>query len=93
MPDDEAVKTATLDDLKKDAELLKEREPILVTEAGQPIGFFRPLPSPDESIPLDVRRELFAKAAEKIRRQLDAKGITEEQVERDIAALFEHDRS
>ena len=92
MPDDEAVKTATLDELKNDAALRRESEPILVTEAGEPIGFFRPLPSPDESIPLEVRRERFAKAAEKIRRQLDAKGITQEQVERDIAALFEHDR-
>jgi hypothetical protein len=93
MPDDEAVKTATLDDLKKDSDLRKHSEPILVTEDGRAIGLFRPLPFPDESIPIEVRRELFAKAAEKIRQQLRENGFTEEQVERDIAALFEDDRS
>ena len=49
-------------------------------------------PEPDQSIPLDVRRELFKAASAKVRRQLDEKGISEEQVDRDIAALFEDDR-
>lgn len=86
------MKTATLDELQKDAGLLKEAGPILVTKEGQPIGFFRPLPAPDESIPIEARRELFKKASEKVRRQLDEKGITEEQVDTDIAVLFEDDR-
>jgi hypothetical protein len=86
------VKTATLEQLRHDEELLKQREPILVTREGKAIGFFRPLPDPGQSIPIEVRRELFKKASEKIRRQLDEKRITEEQVDSDIAALFEDDR-
>ena len=86
------MKTATLDELQSNSDLLKEVGPILVTRAGHPIGFFSPLPMPDESLSMAARRELFKKASEKIRRQLDAKGITEEQVDIDVAALFEDDR-
>lgn len=92
MPDDEAVKTATLDELKEGGELLKQKGPILVTKEGKAIGFFRPLPDPDESIPLEIRRQLFKKASDKIRQQLDAQGISEEQVDRDIAAFYEDNR-
>jgi hypothetical protein len=86
------MRTATFDELGKGGELVTQREPILVLQQGRPIGYFRALPDPDESIPIEVRRELFAKVSEKIRRQLDEKGISEEQIDADIAAL-DHDRS
>jgi len=86
------MRTATFDELGKGGELVKQREPVLVLLQGLPIGYFRALPDPDESIPIEVRRELFAKASEKIRRQLDEMGISEEQIDADIAAL-DHDRS
>ncbi len=89
---DGPVRTATFDELGKGGELVTQREPVLVLQQGRPVGYFRALPDPDESIPMDVRRELFAKASEKIRRKLDEQGITEEQVDADIAAL-DHDRS
>ncbi len=89
---DDPVKSATFQELDKDGELLRQTEPILVLKQGHPVGYFRALPDPDESIPMDVRRVLFAKASEKIRRTLGEKGITEEQVDADIAAL-DHDRS
>lgn len=85
------MRTATFDELGQGGELVKQREPILVLQKGHPVGYFRALPDPDDSIPMDVRRELFAKASEKIRRKLDEQGITEEQVDADIAAL-DHDR-
>ncbi len=85
------MKTITLPELK-DSKLLKESGPILVTQEGRPLGYFTPLSWPDESIPLEERRRLFKKASEKIRRELDRKGITEEQVDRDIATLFEDNR-
>ncbi|MEO6325245.1 MAG: hypothetical protein ABIT01_04590 [Thermoanaerobaculia bacterium] len=86
------MKTATLDELQKNSALLKEVGPILVTKEGHPIGFFRPLLAPDESLSIQARRELFKKASDKVRRLLNEKGITEEQVDTDIAALFEDDR-
>jgi hypothetical protein len=46
------------------------------------------LPDPDESIPLEKRRELYLERGRALRARLQAKGITEEQIERDIAALF-----
>ncbi len=85
------MRTATFDQLAKGGNLVKQSEPILVLQQGHPVGYFRALPDPDESIAIEVRRELFVAASEKIRRQLDQKGITEEQVDADIAALY-HDR-
>jgi len=88
---DDPVKSATFQELDEDGELVRETEPILVLKQGHPVGYFRALLDPDESIPMEVRKELFARASEKIRRTLDEKGITEEQVDVDIAAL-DHDR-
>ena len=89
MADDVPVKTATVDDLRKDGELVKRGEPFVVKDGGWTIGVFHPypFPLPDESIPLDARRELSKKTGDEIRRQLAQQGITEEQIEQDIAAL------
>ncbi len=86
------MRTATLDELKEHRELLTRPETILVKDGKKTLGYFHPLPDPDESIPLEVRRQRFLAGAEELRRQLHEKGITEEQIERDIAGLFEDDR-
>jgi antitoxin (DNA-binding transcriptional repressor) of toxin-antitoxin stability system len=82
------MKTVTLGQLRmRVARMSRTGEPVLVTERGKPLGVFRPLPVPDESIPLETRRKLYRKTSAKIARQMDAKGVTEEQLQRDFEAL------
>lgn len=82
------MKTATLDELKTNVKLLQGAEPIVLKHAGKTLGMLHPLPDPDESIPLKARRRLYLRRTAALRRDLAKKGITEEQIERDIAALF-----
>lgn len=87
------MKTVTLSQLKSQArKTSRGGEAVLVTERGKPLGVFRPLPYPDQSIPLDERRRLYLKTSRKLARQMDAKGITEEQLQRDFEALRKNRR-
>lgn len=86
------MKTATLDELRSDDELLKHGEPILLKDGDRTLGLLQPFPDPDESIPLERRRERFLKLGRALRERLAARGITEEQIDRDIAALFDDRR-
>ncbi|MBK9064029.1 MAG: hypothetical protein IPL89_12670 [Acidobacteria bacterium] len=87
------MKTVTLSQLRSRArKTSRSGEAVLVTERGKPLGVFRPLPYPDQSIPLDERRKLYLKTSRKLARQLDAKGITEEQLQRDFEALRKNRR-
>jgi hypothetical protein len=82
------MKTITLRQLKLRAAKVSQRaEALLVIDRGKPLGVFRPLPGPDQSIPLEERRKLYRKTSARLARQMDAKGITEEQVQRDFEAL------
>jgi hypothetical protein len=84
MPEDEAMKTATLDELKQGGELLKHSEPILLTEEGQTVAVVYSLAEP-EKLPMDVRREVFLEFSSWLGRELDARGISEEEILRDFA--------
>jgi hypothetical protein len=87
------MKTVTLSQLRSQArKTSRGAEAVLVTERGKPLGVFRPLPYPDQTIPLDERRKLYLKTSRKLARQMDAKGITEEQLQRDFEALRKNRR-
>lgn len=87
------MKTVTLSQFSRRARKGSRRaEAVLVTEGGKPLGVFRPLPSPDQTIPLEERRKLYLKTSRKLARQMDAKGITEEQLQRDFEALRKNRR-
>ncbi len=55
-------------------------ERILVTRHGKNAAILFPLSDP-KKIPLDLRRKLFRELTDDIARQLDAKGVTDEDVE------------
>ena len=57
------MRTATFDELGKGGELVKQREPILILQQGLPIGYFRALPDPDESIPIAADTMVIMSAA------------------------------
>jgi len=88
-----ALKTATLQQLRnRPGELFRGAESILITRRGKVIGYVQPWPGMDERIPLAVRRRTFKTSVAKTARQLAAKGVTEEQIERDIEALRKNRR-
>lgn len=87
------MRSATLHELRSQpAKLFRGSESILITSRGKVIGCVQPWPGLDESIPLDVRRKAFKKSVAKTARQLATKGITDEQVESDIAAFRKNRR-
>ena len=79
------MKTATIREFRSNvAKLIDSDESVLVTKHGKPAAVLYPLRDPSK-IPLEVRRKLYLALTEDIAKQLDAKGITEEDIERDFA--------
>jgi hypothetical protein len=64
--------------------MFRSDEVILVTRDGSPAGFFLPWGHPD--LPIEVRREVFQRLAEQIGTQLEARGVSEQEVREDFAA-------
>ena len=58
--------------------LLRSKDPILVTRRGRVAGVFFPCPA--ESMPIELKRELFHVLSEAIARQLRKKGLSEEEI-------------
>jgi len=65
------------------AELLDSDEPILVTRHGKNAAVLYPLHDPSK-IPIEVRRRLFRDITEEIGKQLDAEGVTDEDIAREF---------
>ena len=55
--------------------LLRSKDPVLVTRRGKLAGVFLPLK--DDSLPPDMRRELFSLLSSEIARQFSKSGPTE----------------
>jgi hypothetical protein len=64
--------------------LLRSRDPILVTRRGRLAGVF--FPQPDSSLPIELKRELFATLAADVARQIKRRGLTQKEVLEDFAA-------
>lgn len=66
------------------SEMFRSDDVILVTRDGAPAGFFLPWDTPE--LPLEVRREVFLRLSKQIGAELDAKGVSEQEVLSDFAA-------
>jgi hypothetical protein len=55
--------------------LLRSRDPILVTRRGRLAGVF--FPQPEASLPIELKRELFATLSAAVARQLKRRGLSE----------------
>jgi prevent-host-death family protein len=78
------MKTATIREFRSNiAELLAGEESVLVTKHGKPAAVVYPLGNP-KKLPLEIRRKLYLAMAGEIAKQLDAKGVSEEQIEREF---------
>jgi prevent-host-death family protein len=81
------MKTTTIREFRKDvSELLRRKDAVLVTRHGKPAGVLYPLSDP-RKLPMKVRRKLYLELSAGIARQLDAQGITEEQVQSGFEAF------
>jgi len=63
--------------------LLRSTDPVLVTRRGRLAGIF--LPWKENSLPIDLRRELFSMLTSAVARQIKLKGLTEEDILQDFA--------
>jgi prevent-host-death family protein len=78
------MKTATIREFRSNiAELLAGEESVLVTKHGKPAAVVYPLGNP-KKLPLEIRRKLYLAMAGEIAEQLDTKGVSEEQIEREF---------
>ena len=58
--------------------LLKSKEPVLITRRGRMAGVF--FPSPEGTLSVDLKRELFEKLSAEIARQLRKRKANEEEI-------------
>ncbi len=81
------MKTTSIRDFRsRMAELLEGDEPVLVTRHGKQAAVLYPLHDP-KKIPVEIRRKIFLDLTKQIGKQLDARGVTDEEIERDFAAF------
>jgi len=62
--------------------LLRSKAPILVTRRGRLAGVF--FPWPEESLPVEFKKELFSVLSSQISRELKKRKISEEEVQADF---------
>jgi prevent-host-death family protein len=80
------MKTTSIRDFRsRISELIDSDEPVLVTRHGKNAAVLYPLSDP-KKIPLEIRRRLFRDITASIEKELDAKGVTDQEIERDFAA-------
>lgn len=77
------MKIATVKEFRDKATvMLRSTEPVLIMRRGRVAGFF--LPAEGESLPLELRRDLQMAIAEVVRKNLQARGFSEESILRDF---------
>jgi prevent-host-death family protein len=68
------------------AELVDGDEPVLVTRHGKNAAVLYPL-NDSNKIPAEIRRKLLRDITADVAKQLNAKRVTDEEIERDFAAF------
>jgi hypothetical protein len=73
------MKTATVRQFRDHAtNLLKQEEPIIVTRHGKIVGFF--LPALGDTLPLEIKKDLFSTLTDEIRAAMKDRGLTEDAI-------------
>ena len=73
------------------SDMLRAKVPVVITRRGKVAGVF--VPSPDGQLPPDLRGEVFTAITDRLRRQRELMGITEEQIAADIEELHRKRRA
>ena len=64
--------------------LLRSKDPVLVTRRGRLAGVF--FPTPEATLPIELKRELFPLLSAEIRRQLRRRHLSEREVDADFGS-------
>ena len=73
------MKTSTVREFRDNATgYLRSKDPILVTRRGRLAGVF--FPRPEASLPIELKRELFAVLSSEVARQIKKRGVKEEEI-------------
>jgi hypothetical protein len=73
------MKISTVREFRDNAAgMLRAKDPILVTRRGRLAGVF--FPSPESTLPLELKRELFAVLSAEVARQIAKRGLSEEEI-------------
>jgi hypothetical protein len=64
--------------------MFRSEDVVLVTRDGRPAGFYVPWDATE--LPLEVKRDLFARLAQEVAADLDSADMSEDEVLRDFAA-------
>lgn len=81
------MKVAEITELRSEpGSLLEQDEPVLVTREGRVSGVYVPLQQPGQLLPDDLRYELIGVLGRHISGSLEARGITEKEIQEDFDA-------
>jgi hypothetical protein len=73
------LKISTVREFRDNATgLLRSKDPILVTRRGRLAGIF--FPRPEGTLPLELKREMYALLSSEIARQIKKRGTNEDEV-------------
>jgi hypothetical protein len=73
------MKISTVREFRDNAAgMLRAKDPILVTRRGRLAGIF--FPSPESTLPVELKRELFAVLSAEVARQIAKRGLSEEDI-------------
>ena len=85
------MKISTVREFRDNATgLLRSKDPILVTRRGRLAGIF--FPRPEGTLPLELKREMFAVLSSEISRQIKKRGVTEDEILADFRLWKKHKR-
>jgi hypothetical protein len=77
------MKISTVREFRENAGgVLRSKDPVLVTRRGRLTGIF--FPRPESTLPVELKRELFAVLSTEISRQISARGLTEDEILEDF---------
>jgi len=73
------MKISTVREFRDDAAgMLRSKDPILVTRRGRLAGIF--FPHPEATLPVELKRDLFAVLSAEVSRQIQKRGLGEEEI-------------
>jgi hypothetical protein len=64
--------------------MLRSKNPVLVTRRGRLAGVF--FPQPEATLPLELKRGLFAVLSADVERQISQRGLSEDEILADFSA-------
>jgi len=81
--DNDHMKVSTVRELRdRAAGLRRSKEPVLITRRGRVAGIL--FPSPERTLPIELKRQLFDQFSRAIRKRIKSTGSAEAEIEADF---------